>query len=35
MLFSELSRYFEQLEGTASRLKMTEILAEGFKTANS
>ena len=35
MLFSELSRYFEQLEGTASRLKMTEILAEVFKAASA
>ena len=31
MKFEELARYLERLEGTASRLAMTEILAELFK----
>jgi DNA ligase-1 len=31
MQFSELAKYFEKLEGTASRLTLIEILAELFK----
>src|SRR3972149_1736186 len=31
MTFSKLSEYFRQLEGTPSRLAMTEILAELFR----
>ncbi len=31
MLFSDLTRYFEQLEETSSRLKLIDILAELFK----
>lgn len=34
MKFSELSEYFQKLEGTASRLTMTEILAELFRKAD-
>ena len=34
MNFRQLASYFEQLEQTPSRLKMTEILAELFKEAS-
>ena len=34
MYFSELAKYFERLEGTASRLAMTEVLAELFKVVS-
>ncbi|MDE1851188.1 MAG: ATP-dependent DNA ligase [Candidatus Micrarchaeota archaeon] len=33
MLFSELSKYYEKLEGTSSRLSMIDILTEMFKMA--
>jgi len=35
MTFKELSRYFQQLEETSSRLKITEILAQLFKKAQT
>lgn len=35
MTFKELSNYFQQLEETSSRLKITEILAELFKKAQA
>jgi len=35
MLFKKLAGYFEKLEETPSRLKMTEILAELFKEADA
>ncbi len=34
MKFAKLAEYFEQLEATPSRLKMTEILAEVFREAS-
>ena len=35
MLFSELSKYFQKLEQTASRNEMTVILSDLFKKASS
>ncbi len=35
MLFSELSKYFEKLESTSSRLSLIEILSELFKKTDS
>jgi len=35
MFFSELSRYFEKIEGNSSRLEITRILAELFNKLNS
>lgn len=35
MEFKRLAGYFEKLEGTASRISMTEILAQVFKEANA
>lgn len=35
MIISQLAQYFQKLENTTSRIKITEILAEIFKKANS
>lgn len=35
MTISQLAQYFQKLENTTSRIKITEILAEIFKKANS
>ncbi len=35
MLFSELSSYFQKLESTASRITMTQILAELYKKVDA
>src|SRR5438552_3049847 len=35
MIFSELSTYFEKLEGTSSRLSLIDILSELFKEVKS
>ena len=34
MKFKKLADYFERIEKTASRLEMTEVLAELFKEAS-